>query len=475
MSNWTIGRKIGGGMLLVLAQALCVVCLGVSITLETSHKLNVLSSSYLPVTELAGQVEREVLNARINFIYFVTVQKKGSLEKGWVRFHAAQKDLPRLQELIEHSEVFSDARPQVEQLRKDFDAYQPALERIIDVVQRNENHGPEFEAQLTEWARLGAAMVDSAGKLSHKGDEGTSESAKQSVVQLHRVSMTLAIGCLASLLTGLLLARFITRSIAGRLKEVARALDEAARQVAASAGEVSSSAQSLAQGASEQAASLEETSATSQEINAMAGQNAGNSKSAASNMQETAACVEEANRNVEQMAASVNDINESSAKVSKIIKVIDDIAFQTNILALNAAVEAARAGEAGMGFAVVADEVRNLAQRCAQAAHETTALIEDSIAKSNDGKSKLDQVTNAIRSITGSTAKVKLLVDEVERGSNDQARGIEQVTKAVAEMERVTQASAAQAEQSAAAGEELSGQSEALKGIVANLGSMIGA
>jgi methyl-accepting chemotaxis protein/methyl-accepting chemotaxis protein-1 (serine sensor receptor) len=169
----------------------------------------------------------------------------------------------------------------------------------------------------------------------------------------------------------------------------------------------------------------------------------------------------------------MNGINSSSEKISKIIKVIDEIAFQTNILALNAAVEAARAGEAGMGFAVVADEVRNLAQRSAQAARDTAGLIEESIAKSNDGKTKLEQVAKAVRSITESSGKVKTLVDEVKLGSQEQARGIEQVAKAITQMERVTQATAASAEESASASEELTAQSEALREIVVELAGMV--
>src|SRR5207342_532294 len=155
--------------------------------------------------------------------------------------------------------------------------------------------------------------------------------------------------------------------------------------------------------------------------------------------EESVHLIEEANQHLAAMMESMKEINGSSERISKIIRVIDEIAFQTNILALNAAVEAARAGEAGMGFAVVADEVRNLAQRSAQAAKDTTGLIEASIARTSAGTQQVERVAAAITSLTGGVAQVKALVDDVSTASQEQTRGIDQIAQAVTLMEKVTQ------------------------------------
>ncbi len=265
--------------------------------------------------------------------------------------------------------------------------------------------------------------------------------------------------------------RFVNRE----LRRASSELSEGADQVTSAAAQVSSSSQSLAQGASEQAASIEETSASAEQINAMSTKNSENSEVAAGLVSQSQRKFAETNQKLEQMVIAMGDINASSDKISKIIKVIDEIAFQTNILALNAAVEAARAGEAGMGFAVVADEVRNLAQRSAQAARDTAPLIEESIAKSNDGKVKVDQVAAAIRSITEDSASVKTLVDEMSLGSREQTKGVNQVSSAIVQMQHTTQASAASAEQGAAAAEELTAQATAMKEVVGRLTAMVGA
>lgn len=266
---------------------------------------------------------------------------------------------------------------------------------------------------------------------------------------------------------------WVVRSITAALRTVVSTLSESADQVASASGQVSSAGASLAQGTTEQAASLEETSASTEEMASMTRRNAENSKASAELIAVVDTRVAEANRSLEDMVRAMKGITASSGKIAKIIRVIDEIAFQTNILALNAAVEAARAGAAGQGFAVVADEVRNLAQRSAQAAKETGALIEESVTMSRGGGETVERVVLAIRSITESTDQVRTLVHEVSVGAEEQARGIDQIARALSEMERVTQQSAAGAEESASAGQELSAQADSMRDVVAELHVLI--
>jgi methyl-accepting chemotaxis protein len=279
---------------------------------------------------------------------------------------------------------------------------------------------------------------------------------------------------IVSLIAAAAVGLFVVRSITKGMHELVQEIANGAEQVSSAATQIASASQSLAEGTSQQAASLEETSASTEEINSMARRNSENSHSAADLVKQSDQRFSDTNRSLQEMVLAMGEINASSDKISKIIKVIDEIAFQTNILALNAAVEAARAGEAGMGFAVVADEVRNLAQRCAQAARDTAVLIEESITKSNDGKTKVDHVAKAIHVITEQSSQVRTLVDEVHLGSQEQSRGIEQIGKAIVQMEQVTQKAAASAEESASAAEELTAQSAGLKDIVGRLNTMVG-
>jgi methyl-accepting chemotaxis protein len=267
---------------------------------------------------------------------------------------------------------------------------------------------------------------------------------------------------------------WLVRHVNSSLRVVSFELRDGAQLVVDASSQMSVSAQSMSQGAAQQAASLEETSASMEEMAGMTRRNAENSHQAAALMAEAAKVVGNANRALEDMVSSMTSIKDSSNRVSKIIKTIDEIAFQTNILALNAAVEAARAGEAGMGFAVVADEVRSLAQRSAQAAKDTAGLIEAALSSSSEGSQKVEQVASGFGAITASVTEVKALVDEVSGASKQQALGIEQVTQAIRQMERVTQTTAATAEESAAACEQLNTQADVTMQLVGRLETMVG-
>ena len=253
-------------------------------------------------------------------------------------------------------------------------------------------------------------------RLRQMQDEILARDAAAGTNLAHTSTLTAIVLLTLSMLVGVAVF-FAVRQTTRTLQKAAAGLTQTAEQVASTAAEISSSSQSLAQGVSEQAASITETSASSEEITTMTRRTADHSHQATELMDQTSKVVIDANRTLDLMQTSMRDINTSSDRIGEIIKVIDGIAFQTNILALNAAVEAARAGDAGMGFAVVADEVRNLAQRSAQAAKDTAALIEESITKSADGRTKLDQLASDIREITNKADKVKTLIKEVNVGS----------------------------------------------------------
>ena len=267
---------------------------------------------------------------------------------------------------------------------------------------------------------------------------------------------------------------FTVRRLNFSLHSIAGSLDSGSEQVASAANQVSSASQTLAEGASEQAASIEETSASLEEMSSMTKRNAENAQKANDLASQTRTAADKGAADMQTMNAAMQAIKTSSDDIAKIIKTIDEIAFQTNILALNAAVEAARAGEAGLGFAVVADEVRNLAQRSAQAAKETAAKIEGAISKTGQGVGISQKVSETLNEIVTKARQVDELAAEVASASREQTQGITQINAAVGQMDKVTQSNAASAEESAAAAEELNAQALTMRNSVSELSNLVG-
>jgi methyl-accepting chemotaxis protein/methyl-accepting chemotaxis protein-1 (serine sensor receptor) len=466
-TQMTLGKKLTliGALLIGLTIVMGVNAL---IGLRSYNQvLTALASDALAGISACGRVEATFLELRGDTWRHIASddpQDKERMEREIARlkgeFTSATKEL--------QATIVSDEERAINQ------RIDPAVERYYELwdkskalsgAGKNTEAYQQFAGGASIVAEVGNAIREELEYNRRNGAKYTAEALSTGA----RLQWTTWLVLLLSTTLGSGVLFLFVRSLTRMLRQTVQELSEGAGQVASASAQVASSSQALAQGSSEQAAALEETSASSEEITAVTRKNAENSASAAALMTDVDRRVTEGNRTLEEMVQSMQEITGSSDKISKIIKVIDEIAFQTNILALNAAVEAARAGEAGMGFAVVADEVRSLAQRSAQAARDTSTLIEESIAKSNQGSTRLERVADVIRAITASTAQVKTLVDEVNLGSQEQARGIEQISKAIAQMDRVTQSTAASAEQGASASEELSAQAEAMDHAVGKL------
>jgi methyl-accepting chemotaxis protein len=379
---------------------------------------------------------------------------------------------------IDGTRIVATDNEKIRRAGEQLDKNHEAFERVaIDVIRARGEMIKEAKA-----ADQAVVLLDEAGEAMSAllvrieglaGDE--MDQAKQDGQAAESIATwSLITIVIASVVAGLLIGIFLTRSITKILNRIVAALTEGSEQVASASAQVSSASQSLAEGSTEQAAGLEETSSSLEEMASMTKQNADNAQQANTLAAEASKAADGGTQSMTRMNDAIEEIQKSSDETAKIIKVIDEIAFQTNLLALNAAVEAARAGEAGKGFAVVAEEVRNLAMRSAEAAKNTANMIEESVKNSKNGVDIATEVGKVLDEIVQSIGKTTDLVSEIAAASSEQAQGIDQVNTAMAQMDKVTQQNAANAEESASASEELSAQAESMNDIVNELAALVG-
>ncbi len=321
------------------------------------------------------------------------------------------------------------------------------------------------------------SAVTTASDATGKAMDGINKAIQSGMANIagaiRAYTMAIAITVAAAFLLGLIVSTLLVRNITRPIQRIIATLTDSSAQINVASGQIAAASQSLAEGSITQAASLEETSSALEQMASMTRQNADNAGKTNETTRATGTMVGEGGKAIKNMSTAMADINDKAERVGHIIKTIEDIAFQTNLLALNAAVEAARAGEAGKGFAVVADEVRNLSQRSAQAAKDTTDLITGTVASVSHGSEIAGRLTESFANIENGAYKVSELVENITAASNEQAQGVDQINTAMAQMDKITQQNAADAEETASSCEELSTQAEALVGAIGELATLV--
>jgi methyl-accepting chemotaxis protein/methyl-accepting chemotaxis protein-1 (serine sensor receptor) len=474
MTNWTIGKKllasVGAAFTLTLLVGIASVQINSGLREELDRAVKVTA-------------RRQVLAGKLS----AAAENMAALDRG-IAFSLVLQQLDKAQaQRREFDQAASEVRKCIDELNSITEANSRGDLRELETLYGSVDSGQrEFLQQLSAQQidvalktfdeqvaprirRLGeksrGLVADEEKRLAEAAVVSDARGSQSTWIMLVVFGLAIPVSVVV-----LVTVRRITTVLRGLTGEISRC----ATEVSGASTQISDSSHAMSEVASRQAGSLEETSASSHEMSSLTQKNADASRHAAQVMSEVDTRVREANDTLGQMVASMREIRGSSEKIARIIKVIDEISFQTNILALNAAVEAARAGDAGMGFAVVADEVRRLAQRCAQAARDTATLIEDSISTSAEGSRKIENMVSSVTSITESTTRVKQLVDELQLSSHEQAQGIDQISTSLTELESVTQRTAASAEQSASVSATMSEQARVMNDVVRRLVSMVG-
>ena len=471
--NLSVNQKVGSLVLLASATMLAfagVVFYEFEQNVKNERDLETISTAltnHLEADMMHDALRSDVLSATL---------------AGIKKDESAGKDV--LKELDNHIGIFRTAIEKSEKLDLD-DSTKAALASVDQPLNEYTKLASELakkaiqdpaagESGMADFGKkfqdLERSMSTASGLIESRAEAIKASAEESKKLFLNFLFVGIGVSILLLNLVGWIVAKSIPRSFMLLIDRLAIG----AAQIESASGHIASSSESLASSTTEQAASLEETSASLEEIASMTKNNAENSREAKDLTGAMREVADTGASDMDKMAHAMAAIKESSNNIAKIIKTIDEIAFQTNILALNAAVEAARAGEAGMGFAVVAEEVRNLALRSASAARETAEKIEDSIQKSSAGVQINAKVSLSLADIVSKARQADELVAQISIASNEQSQGIDQINSSVSQMDAMTQNNAAGAEESANVSADLRTQSTQLTQLVQELQTLVG-
>ena len=470
MHSWTISRRITIGFAVLLALTAAVGLFALRQIDGLREDIEGFNTNTLPSVIALGECSslvRDNLLAALQFTMADSDAKRGDLQQ---RIVANRAETDRLFESYDKLISDDEDRRLFEEVKRHREDFRNGMIELAKLPPGPEQQKALMQHVLPAYERalvaLGASIT-----YNHKiGNADAAEAQKSAERAIRLILVALAVALLVAAVLGWNISTSSTRL----LRLVANQLSTGASQTASAAKQVATSSQSLSQGSSEQAASVEETSASLEEMSSMVKLTSENAQKAKLLASEAHAVAQAGSVTMVEMTEAMAAIDASSAEVAKIVKNIDEIAFQTNILALNAAVEAARAGEAGAGFAVVADEVRSLAQRSAAAARETAEKIEAAIANSRNGSRCSTRVGENLRQIADKVSSTDALVGDIADSAKEQSQGIQQIHQGIAEVDKVTQSNSASAEESASAAEQLHTQAGALREIVDRLQQLIG-